>query len=164
MDDYLAKPVSIADLMNCLHRWMPHLPSPGLPADGVSASGPADASPHLEQFDRPPPLDEHALDELAGADDATRREVLLDFLQACEGDIDALKQAESQRDEENLGRAAHRIKGAARLVGATELADAAEGIERTAKNQQWNDVLALRPGLEAAFARLRGHVRQRFPD
>ncbi|MEZ5437621.1 MAG: ATP-binding protein [Lysobacteraceae bacterium] len=164
MDDYLAKPVSIADLMNCLHRWMPHLPSPGLPADGVSASGPADASPHLEQFDRPPPLDEHALDELAGADDATRREVLLDFLQACEGDIDALRQAESQRDEENLGRAAHRIKGAARLVGATELADAAEGIERTAKNQQWNDVLALRPGLEAAFARLRGHVRQRFPD
>src|SRR5690606_8546402 len=161
MDDYLAKPVSIADLVRCLHRWLPHLPSP-VPA-ASEAPVEADEPVRREQFDRPPPLDEHALDELVGTDEAARREVLEDFLQACEGDVAALRQAESERDEESLGRAAHRIKGAARLVGAGELAEAGESLEQAAKRQQWNDILALRPGLEAAFARLRGHMRQRFP-
>ncbi|MEZ5484829.1 MAG: ATP-binding protein [Lysobacteraceae bacterium] len=163
MDDYLAKPVSIADLINCLHRWLPHLPSPELLGSASAPSSDADEPLRREQFDRPPPLDEHALDELVGADDSARRDVLQDFLQACEGDLHAFRQAESERDDESVGRAAHRIKGAARLVGAGELAEAAETIEMAARNQQWNEIHALKPGLEAAFARLRGHVRQRFP-
>ncbi|MCB1560885.1 MAG: response regulator [Xanthomonadales bacterium] len=161
MDDYLAKPVSIGDLVRCLHRWLPDLP------DDVASAVLDDGNPppaSLAQFDQPPPLDEHALDELAGGDDATRREVLQDFLQACEGDIEAFRQAEAERDDENLGRAAHRIKGAARLVGAGELAEAAEALEQAAKGQQWNEILALKPGIDAAFARLRGHMQQRFPD
>src|SRR5690606_5621091 len=68
MDDYLAKPVSIADLIRCLHRWLPHLPAPLPPSDLDGPLIDATAPPRREQFDRPPPLDEHALDELVGTD------------------------------------------------------------------------------------------------
>ena len=157
MDDYLAKPVGIATLVERLRRWLPHLdtPPPRLP-DGSAAP--------LPQAARPPPLDRSVLRQLAAGDPAVERDVLDDFLQATRAGLDALAQATAAADAPALAREAHKLKGASRLVGATELAEAAEALEQAARTAQWPQILALRPDVATAFERLQLFLGPRGGD
>jgi HPt (histidine-containing phosphotransfer) domain-containing protein len=58
---------------------------------------------------------------------------------------------------------AHRVKGAARLVGAQELAAAAAALEAALRGGDHADVPALAEALHAAHAQLRDHVARRYP-
>ena len=55
------------------------------------------------------------------------------------------------------------VKGAARLVGAQQLASAATEAEAAAKQSDWAQVLPLCADIETAVERLRLHVDQRYP-
>src|SRR5690606_19322831 len=123
MDDYLAKPVPVSTLAECLQRWLPQAAPPG-------AEAPAPRP--LPQLGHPPALDPSVLNALTGGDGASSRRLLGDFLDATAEDLAALQAALGAGDAPAVARQAHRIKGAARLVGAVELAAAAEAVEQAA--------------------------------
>ncbi|MBL8300846.1 MAG: response regulator [Rhodanobacteraceae bacterium] len=145
MDDFLGKPVSIAQLAAKLRGWLPHVPFP------QEAARADTASPAI----LPEAIDHRVLEEITGGDVQQAREIFDDFIRTAQSDLAALEQALARQDRTGAGREAHRIKGAARLVGAVALADQAALIEnglRAADNADWPDLGALRAALAALTA------------
>ena len=62
-----------------------------------------------------------------------------------------------------LTRQAHKLKGAARIVGALELADASERLEAAGRNDDWSAVAPLATDVATAGERLRLYVAERWP-
>lgn len=164
MDDYLAKPVGIASLGVCLQRWLPHVaagdPAPAGNTDAAAAD--VDA--------RPPPTDEMeavlasgVLRELAGDRPGDIRALLEDYLRSTRDDMEALARLRASDDVPALLTQAHRLKGAARLVGATELADAAAALEAALHGGTRERLAALEDALHAAHGRLREHIARQYP-
>jgi CheY-like chemotaxis protein len=156
MDDYLAKPVGIPVLTATLQRWLPHIAAGATPAQ----DGTATALPQLEQ---PPALDVVALEALIGGDPTLARTVLDDFLGSTVQDLDELDRARIAGDLAAVTRQAHKIKGAARIVGAIELAESADQLEAAGRAQEWPAVLPLAADLATAMERLRLYVGERYP-
>ena len=155
MDDYLSKPVSIPQLAACLVRWLPHThPTARTP------SGAAVVAPLPQAHNEPLPLDASVLDALVAGDITQRRLVLDDYLGATETDLHAAQRAREGGDCAQLAREAHKIKGAALLVGANELAAAALALEEAAHAADWQHILPLNADLETAAERLRLHIAQ----
>src|SRR5690606_20611938 len=134
MDDYLAKPVSIMALATTLRRWLPHLAPP---ADAGTDTGP------LPQLAHPPPLDPAVLEGLTGGDGGEIRALLEDFLDSTRQDLARLDAARAAGDLGGIAREAHRLKGAARLVGALELDQCAARLEAAAGASDWLGVPVL---------------------
>ncbi|RDZ26678.1 hybrid sensor histidine kinase/response regulator [Lysobacter silvisoli] len=155
MDDYLSKPVSVAALAQCLQRWLPHT-APAA-AGAAAANGPAlqlpgDALPQLRE---PPALDRSVLDALAGGSAEEARALIEDFLASTVQDQQALHAAREAGDAVALTRQAHKIKGAARMVGAVELADAAQALESAGRLGEWPPLPPRVADLDTALERLR---------
>ncbi|KFL36188.1 ATP-binding protein [Arenimonas donghaensis] len=150
MDAYLAKPVSIPELVATLQRWLPHtLPlaadvHPGAPLPQASGD--------------PLPLDPAVLAPLTGGDPEETRTILEDFLAATVQDLQGLDAARASGDLVALARQAHKIKGAARLVGAQPLSEAALAAESAAKEGDWAQVLPACVDVATAVERLRRHL------
>ncbi len=139
MDDFLGKPVSIAQLAAKLRIWLPHVPFPETP--------PVDAT----AVALPVAIDRSVLDEITGGDAREARQLIDEFLASAESDLLALEHALERGDRAGAAREAHRIKGAARLVGAGELAQRAGVIEQvlrgSAATAPWPDLAPVRAAL-----------------
>jgi HPt (histidine-containing phosphotransfer) domain-containing protein len=98
------------------------------------------------------------LEAVVGSDAATLRVVLDDFFASVGDDVRALDAAIVSQDLSALTRHAHRIKGAARLVGATTLANVASELEAAGQAGSWGPVGALQTRLQSAMAALREQV------
>jgi CheY-like chemotaxis protein/HPt (histidine-containing phosphotransfer) domain-containing protein len=117
MDGFLTKPVSLAALANTLGRWLP----------GLSTGG---ALPPMESADDPL-FDAGQLTGLFGQDSASLLYFINGFAEAAARDIAALQAA---RSAASIADAAHRLKGAARTVGALQLAITAQQVETTSSS------------------------------
>ncbi|MDE2497951.1 MAG: response regulator, partial [Xanthomonadaceae bacterium] len=129
MDGFLGKPLRIAQLSAALRRWLPHaeFPAGGEPAD--DAAQPIDDA----LFAPESPVDTAVLQEIAGDDAKLAHNLLNDFLSAARKDLAALVAALDAANLPEAIRQAHRIKGAAALVGARDvhtMAAAAEAAGR----------------------------------
>jgi signal transduction histidine kinase/DNA-binding response OmpR family regulator/CHASE3 domain sensor protein len=113
MDAHLAKPIDLSQLHERLTRFVPLK---------------AGAGAH--------PIDRTALVDLAAGDPALENEVIRRFAEHNISDTRALEAAVQSRDARRVVEAAHRIKGAARIVGAKALAEACEELERLGKGGQ----------------------------
>jgi len=130
MDDYLAKPVELDELMHCLDRWRP-----------VPQTRPA----LLDELEMPPgddralpaPVDRSLLAEISGSDADAERDILLDFRRVNDSDALMLRHAVSNADSPLVTRVSHRIKGASKMVGATGLATVCESIEAASRAANW---------------------------
>ena len=125
MDDFAAKPTTIPVLAGRLRRWLPHL---DWPTRGTEPS-------RLPAAFAPAPrgaFDAATLDGLTGGDAELAASLVEDFLHTSRSDLRALRAALDDRDTDDVRRQAHRIKGAARIVGAREIARVSEGIETAA--------------------------------
>ena len=159
MDDYLVKPVSIPVLVDRLVKWLPHLQAGGGSAAGDDAARMPMPLPQLRQ---PPPIDLDVLQAIAGGDASAQRSLLRDYLDATRRDLATLHVALTSADAPALAREAHKIKGAARLVGTTELADAAEALEAVARARDLGRMHQLSPDLDTAFEKLELFVQREF--
>ena len=99
---------------------------------------------------------------LTGGNAAETRALLDDYLGATEADLAELRTAQAAGDLERLAREAHKLKGAARLVGAHPLAEAAASLEHAAKQADWPQVLPLAADVATAFERLKRHVAENY--
>jgi signal transduction histidine kinase/CheY-like chemotaxis protein/HPt (histidine-containing phosphotransfer) domain-containing protein len=148
MDDFLPKPVPLAQLARRLRLWLPHAV---FPAAGESVMLSMAAVPIASPI--VPPLDLAVLHEIAGDDAGIAHEILGDFLNSTKRDVAALEVAYVQGNRAELAREAHRIKGAARLVGADTLGRCVADIEAAARTQD-QELPSLEP-LHAALRSLR---------
>ena len=164
MDDYLSKPVTIPQLVACLAQWLPHTATtaPVANAAGAASESLAQArapeSPLPQLAGTPMPIDRTVLDSLTGGDREQNRMLLDDYLTATGNDLQSLRRAREGGDANALAHEAHKIKGAAMLVGAVELAAAARALEAAAKAGDWPRVLPLAADVDTAAERLRLHI------
>ena len=146
MDDYVSKPVEMRDLLAKLDRWLP------LPNGGVAEN--AESRPSA-----PPPLARNALTDISGGDKAIEREILADFRQSAHEDARQLKSGLDSQDANALRSAAHRMKGASRMVGALALASVCEELEHAGRDEDMAKALQLRPRFFAELEKLDDYLQ-----
>jgi HPt (histidine-containing phosphotransfer) domain-containing protein len=102
------------------------------------------------------PITAPALEELTGGDPELAAILIGDFLESSVADAAALSTALDRLDAEDVRRQAHRIKGAARIVGAGDVARVAESLEAEAGKPEcaWTTLDALAGELKAQLDRV----------
>jgi PAS domain S-box-containing protein len=145
MDDHIPKPVKLDDLATAVGRYLPAAGGAPVPTPG-SAESPSPPARH-------PVLDPAVLDtlrvELGDDAEVVITEVLTTF--RSEG-RQQLEQLEATTALEILGRCAHRLRGSASSIGATELAAACHVVESAAQVGDDAKARAGLPRVAAAFA------------
>jgi CheY-like chemotaxis protein len=162
MDDYLAKPVTRAELERSLHRWW-HTGTapttiPATPPAPVEAPAPAAAAAPIEADLAPASI---ALPEIEAATQRTIDDEVLEELRAVLGgeldrlirvflddaprQIAALEEAAVEPDFEALREHAHSLKSASANLGALQLSAAAKRVELGARTGTLD-----RPAVEVA--------------
>lgn len=154
MNDYLSKPVSIGELRQKLVRWLK-------PAESDNGKQPlTDAQSPPEPGQSGEPLDPAALLPYTGGDPGLRDDILSQFLAAHIDDMSELSPVADCMDAEKIARATHRIKGAARMIGALPLATAAEEVEKAARSGLLDAACGLLPKLSGETARLEQFIKK----
>jgi HPt (histidine-containing phosphotransfer) domain-containing protein len=137
MDDFLGKPLRIAQLAAALQRWLPHVAfdpakreTENVPKPSVEAL----FDPYTDILSAPQaPIEQDVLKEIAGVDRVLARNLLRDFLLSARRDLHALREALDAENLADAAREAHRMKGAAALVGARDVRAAADAAESAAR-------------------------------
>ena len=133
MDGFVAKPISLDALTRALGRFVPGLGDSG---NGlVKGAGAA--------------FDPETLRGLFGSDPARLSRLFETFVEAATSDLATLRSAETDTAR---AEAAHRLKGAARMVGARMLADQASRVETAARAGDSETAKAASEGLASLLA------------
>jgi PAS domain S-box-containing protein len=164
MNDYLTKPITLLALQSKLGQWIAsELVATDASAVAGRPPGPAaPAIPSMAGADTAcgePPLDSITLNQFTGGDEELRREILGEFLAANAADAVALREALAGEDVAAIARAAHRVQGACRMIGAKPFADVAERIEEAARTEDRAAVRGCVTDFEREQARLVEHLR-----
>ncbi len=146
MDDYVVKPVELAQILKKLDVWLPIPQHHGAP----------DAAPAKSSFTAigPGVFDPRVLAAISGRDLATEREILKDYRRANDEDVAMLKTAMGASDLPQMTRAVHRIRGASQTVGAIGLAAVCERMENACRGNDWAMVSANLGALEQELEQL----------
>ena len=131
MDDYLAKPVQVEDLVATLKRWAPLDGS--LPAEPAAASGDAVPADIVGTGDQPPDLDPaiiRGLREVGGT--ALLEELISLFHDEVGKHLTELERALDDRDPVALRQIAHALSGSSANMGASRVAAIGAALEQLA--------------------------------
>lgn len=117
MDDYLAKPVSLADLEAMIDRW--------------SGAGPVKDTPSQTATDT---IDDQAIERLIDdlGDRTVAHSIVMTFLTELKNWRGELTSGVSSGDLETARRAAHTVKSTSAMLGARSLSEACKSFERDA--------------------------------
>jgi PAS domain S-box-containing protein len=154
MDDFLVKPVELAQLTEKLDRWLP-LPEAHSQSAAASAGSGPDGAPSVS------PIDQPLLTATCGGDTSVVAEVLAAFRRTCEDDSAGLWQAVAAGDLAQVTQFAHRMAGAGKMVGAPAFAAACEHIERASRIGDWKAVLDGMSAFEQERMRLAAYFEGR---
>jgi HPt (histidine-containing phosphotransfer) domain-containing protein len=125
-DDYVAKPIDRAALVDCLKRWVEE-EDDGLTILDSSVSSGQGGDPEAA-------IDRSVLEQLL--EDVGRENagpVIDAFIGELEAQAVVLDGAAAENDLEAMGQYAHRLKGSAASFGALRLSDVSAAIEQAAK-------------------------------
>jgi CheY-like chemotaxis protein/HPt (histidine-containing phosphotransfer) domain-containing protein len=131
MDDYLAKPVQVEDLVAALDRWAPLDGAP--PVEPTSTQGDAAPDDAVEADHQPPDLDQAiiiGLRDLGGI--ALLEELVSLFHDEVGKHLVEMDRAVENQDPVALRQIAHALSGSSANMGASRVAAAAAAIERLA--------------------------------
>jgi len=172
MDDYLAKPVTRAQLDACLGRWLPSAPLPEEPAHpptsiGTMALAAADArpatAPAAPSLPEMPMLNEATLDELEAMIGNGVVQIIAAFLDNTPRLIAQLKNAAEVPDLTMLRELAHSLKSSSANLGADALSEAAKRIELGARDKTLERPAAAVAVVVAEYERVRPALLARMP-
>ena len=133
MDDYLVKPVELAQMLEKLDQWLPIPGDDRMPEPAHVRSSPVEASP---------PVDRSVLAKISGGDASTERDILTDFRRVNDEDAAALDRAVAATDGAQVTHSAHRMLGASKMVGAPAFASVCEAIEHAGREGDWTTITA----------------------
>jgi len=141
MDDYITKPIAMPALVAALKKWMP-LPKEVAPpqADDDAKQGPV--------------VDERAIKDIFGDDEATFKEILQSFVAPSQEIVGDILAAHQQRAATGVKNAAHKLKSSARSIGAGALADLCVTLEAAGKAGDWATIDELAPKARDAFVQV----------
>jgi PAS domain S-box-containing protein len=147
MDDYHSKPLPLAVLETLLEKWLPAAPA-SLPtlstlSERVTGSLPAAALV---------PVDVNVLKALVGNDATIVREFLQDFRSSAAAIALELRAACAARQTQAVVDAVHKLKSAARAVGALALGELCDAMEAQGKAGDGDAMVLLLPRFEAEMA------------
>jgi len=164
MDGRLEKPTDLGALRRLLEHWLPAAERRPTPTDTVATGSRfAAAGPATMQGDNqvgnqlaldPSVLDRDVLQRLTGGNDVANARALALFQRINTQDVTRLLQAIAAADAAATVHAAHRMKGASRLVGATAFAQICAELETAAHSHDAGRVSALLPRLHSEHKRL----------
>jgi PAS domain S-box-containing protein len=144
MDDILTKPAELDALRRTLSKWLPASVAVAVDVD-TSQTGNVAA------------LTLAGLSKIASTA-AERTEILVDFISNSESDLSDLRAAQNIADLPACARIAHRMLGSSRMIGATELAEVCENMERAARLGSTEDVMKANAAMDGALGRLDAHL------
>jgi CheY-like chemotaxis protein len=157
MDDYLSKPVQLVNLKVMLAKWLPVITSTPISAETRSIETESSAAPSAKTSAA---VDVGVLKALIGGDEAVLREFLSDF-RASAADITAeLREVCVAGQPATSAALAHKLKSAARSVGALPLGELCEAMERSGKAGDVQSLAALLPQFEQEWARVDGFLQR----
>ncbi|MGZ5185522.1 MAG: response regulator, partial [Caldimonas sp.] len=137
-DGYLCKPVRLAQLRTSIEAWL----GPAQPA----------ATPRARPAAEPPAVNLDVLSGLVGNDAAVIEEVLTAFRESATLSGTEMTQSIAAGAAAATSDAAHKLKSAARAIGALRLGDLCERIEELAQARKAGELKALLPLFEAEWA------------
>jgi CheY-like chemotaxis protein len=135
MDDYLLKPVSLQRLQQVLQGW--------LPAAATDA-----------------PIDAERLRALSGGDAALERKLLAQLRESTLEDAAALERAVAAGDMAQAASKAHRMYGAAMMLGAADFAGICRDISQACRDLDAPAAAAALPRFREQLARLDLHLER----
>jgi CheY-like chemotaxis protein/HPt (histidine-containing phosphotransfer) domain-containing protein len=137
MDDFVAKPVTLAALTNAIERAV--AANRSAQAEPESDARPASASEQVEPVAARTATDDYGIDrgalaalqeDVGGA--ASLARIIRLFLEQLDPQADAIREAASAGEHDMVARTAHRMKSSSATLGATRLAEVLEQIETAA--------------------------------
>jgi CheY-like chemotaxis protein len=142
MDDYLTKPLRMHALADMLAKWFPAAhPHKSLPTSEASP-------PDLALWDAT------TLTQMIGDNPAMQTRLLTRFLELTRGELDAIATAVAAADLPSITAQAHKLKSAARSIGAMTLGDLSERIETAGRAHEEPTCIELTSGLETTFGQV----------
>ena len=149
MDDYISKPIAMPALANALKKWMP---PPREAAKPIVVD--------LDQAPQTPAVDARAIKDVFGDDDTIFKEILQSFVEPSQEIIVEIMVAWEKKAAADVKSAAHKLKSAARSVGANTLADLCVALETAGKNADWSTIDALAPKARAEFTEVERYIKR----
>jgi PAS domain S-box-containing protein len=149
MDDYLSKPVQLAELKAMLRKWLPTVTSVPIPAETTSTET---APPAPPSEGTPVAVDVNVLKALIGDDETLIREFLHDFRISAAKIAAELRTASAAGQAAAAGAAAHKLKSSARSVGALALGELCAEMEKAGKAGNIEALAVLLPRFEQELA------------
>ena len=161
MDDYLAKPFKVSELLEVLERWLPVGPDvrSSQPRETPTAALPAVAG--VPKAGDEPVFDEAVLLDVLDGDREAAAEIAAEFLDDAVLQVNGLQLAVEGGDRQEIKRRAHTLKGASASIGARALRARAANLEKIADGGAHGDVLKLLHGIERQLARLQETAAQK---
>jgi signal transduction histidine kinase/CheY-like chemotaxis protein/HPt (histidine-containing phosphotransfer) domain-containing protein len=150
MDDYLSKPVQLAELKAMLKKWQPVVFSVPFKAPAVMP----------ETQPQPLAVDVRVLAALVGDEASVIQEFLTDFQASARQINQKLQSACSAGDALAVGALAHQLKSAARSVGALALGELCAKMELAGKAGDQATLTHLLPAFELEWIRVEDFMRK----
>jgi HPt (histidine-containing phosphotransfer) domain-containing protein len=134
MDDFISKPINPPDFFAVLERYGAQKQR----EQGPQKTDSVPAAPYGEDLfpERLPALSIADGIRRVGGNEGFYKIILADFFTTYRGEMEKLRQLVLEEKYTELELAAHTLKGAAATIGATEVADAADRLQRKAVNYQ----------------------------
>ena len=148
MDDYLSKPMRMAELAPVLRKWLPLAHQQAY--EYLQA---ADAAPA-----QPSDWDASTLGHMVGDDSATHKRLLERFLVNAQKQLAAIVLASAACDFNEAADLAHSLKSASRMVGALRLGELCEQIETSGSSDDGAACMPLCQALEPTLAPARDRI------
>jgi HPt (histidine-containing phosphotransfer) domain-containing protein len=161
MDDYLAKPFKLAQLIDVVAHWLP-LPTPAEPVVNPSPA-PEVATPAAVEIVNPQAL-ENLHHSSQGNHDALIRRVVNLYLEDTPMRLDQMRTATRRGDVAALRVAAHTMKSTSATVGAERLASLVREIELLARSGTTEGAAPLIARAEDELARVLPVLEQKVVE
>ncbi len=155
MDDYLSKPVSMADLSAVISRWSKENLELQQEAIALAASG--SQAPVTNQES---PVDGDRLDLIARGDEEFKLELLQIFVSDAETDLGELQTALLALDAGAIVSLAHRLKGGAATIAVKFIPEVAAQLEAQGKENQLQGAADLIAQIEQSLSRVKAYIQQ----
>lgn len=153
MDDYLCKPVPLAELEAMLKKWLPKVATAALVTPSATTTPTQDG-----------PVDLRVLSDLVGDDAQVIEEFLKEFQRSATRNRQEIVQACDSKNDAAISSAAHQLKSAARSVGALALGDLCEELEAAAARHERANLQPLREEFLAEMQRVDTYLMSLLTD